>query len=58
MVKENSIVDKETNVLFPIFLKLETLRVLIVGGGPVGLETQGNSAKFAVDEYSYYFVDH
>jgi uncharacterized protein len=28
----------ETNNLFPVFLKLENLRLLIVGGGPVGLE--------------------
>jgi siroheme synthase-like protein len=27
-----------SNKLFPIFLKLEQLKVLIVGGGPVGLE--------------------
>ncbi len=31
-------VVKETNNLFPIFLKLEKLRILIVGGGNVGLE--------------------
>ena len=30
--------DKETNRLFPIFLKLENLSVLIVGGGKIGLE--------------------
>src|SRR5437868_2846767 len=29
---------KETNNLFPVFLKLENLRMLIVGGGEVGLE--------------------
>lgn len=29
---------KETNNLFPVFLKLEQLRLLIVGGGAVGLE--------------------
>ena len=28
----------ERNNLFPIFLKLEALETLIVGGGPVGLE--------------------
>jgi hypothetical protein len=28
----------ETNHLFPVFLKLENLRLLIVGGGTVGLE--------------------
>src|SRR5512138_3405107 len=30
--------DKETNRLFPVFLKLENLSVLIVGGGRIGLE--------------------
>ncbi len=29
---------KETNRLFPVFLKMEQLRLLIVGGGAVGLE--------------------
>jgi len=29
---------KETNKLFPIFLKLEELNILLVGGGKVGLE--------------------
>lgn len=29
---------KETNKLFPVFLKLESLSVLIVGGGKIGLE--------------------
>src|SRR5690242_14210753 len=29
---------KGTNLLFPVFLKLEELRVLLVGGGKVGLE--------------------
>jgi siroheme synthase-like protein len=29
---------KETNRLFPVFLKLEEMKVLIVGGGKVGLE--------------------
>src|SRR4051812_24982242 len=28
----------KNNPLFPIFLKLENLRVLVVGGGPVALE--------------------
>ncbi len=30
--------DKELNKLFPVFLKLESLSVLIVGGGNIGLE--------------------
>jgi hypothetical protein len=30
--------NKETNRLFPVFLKLEEMKVLIVGGGKVGLE--------------------
>src|SRR6478609_969063 len=29
---------KETNNLFPVFIKLENLHLLIVGGGDVGLE--------------------
>ena len=29
---------KETNRLFPVFLKLESLSVLIIGGGNIGLE--------------------
>jgi len=29
---------KETNRLFPVFLKLEALPVLIIGGGKIGLE--------------------
>jgi siroheme synthase-like protein len=29
---------KETNKLFPVFLKLENLSVLVVGGGKIGLE--------------------
>jgi len=29
---------KETNRLFPVFLKLESLSVLVVGGGKIGLE--------------------
>jgi siroheme synthase-like protein len=31
-------VDKEVNSLFPVFLRLEQLQVLLVGGGNVGLE--------------------
>jgi siroheme synthase-like protein len=30
--------NKETNTLFPVFLKMENLSVLIVGGGKIGLE--------------------
>ena len=33
--------DLNTNHLFPVFLKLENLRLLIVGGGNVGLEKLG-----------------
>jgi siroheme synthase-like protein len=33
-----SVPPKETNLLFPVFLKLENLRLLIVGGGYVGME--------------------
>src|SRR5882672_2759780 len=29
---------KDSNRLFPVFLKLEQLRLLIVGGGAVGME--------------------
>ncbi len=32
------ITQRETNQLFPVFLKLESLRILIVGGGEVGVE--------------------
>lgn len=32
------VTEPETNRLFPVFLKLETLRVLVVGAGKVGLE--------------------
>ncbi len=30
--------SSDANPLFPVFLKLEQLRVLLVGGGNVGLE--------------------
>src|SRR5258706_3363511 len=32
------VIAKETNRLFPVFLKLEQLRLLVVGGGAVSLE--------------------
>jgi len=38
LLKEEPIRSKEENNLFPIFLKLENLSILIVGGGYVGLE--------------------
>jgi siroheme synthase-like protein len=31
-------IEEHTNTLFPVFLKLEQLRVLIIGGGNIGLE--------------------
>jgi siroheme synthase (precorrin-2 oxidase/ferrochelatase) len=30
--------DQNSNLLFPVFLKLEELKVLLVGGGKVGAE--------------------
>lgn len=33
------------NHLFPIFLKLNTMRVLLVGGGTVGLEKLGHPTQ-------------
>ncbi|GAA3996807.1 hypothetical protein GCM10022408_04310 [Hymenobacter fastidiosus] len=48
-----------TNALFPIFLKLENLRVLLVGGGAAGLEKLtailGNSPATAVTVVSETF---
>ncbi len=39
MIKEKEdIIAEEGNKLFPVFLKLETLRLLIIGGGNVALE--------------------
>ena len=39
MVEEKqNIITEEGNKLFPVFLKLETLRLLIIGGGNVALE--------------------
>jgi precorrin-2 dehydrogenase / sirohydrochlorin ferrochelatase len=37
-IKEPPYVTLERNNLFPVFLKLEEIRTLIVGAGPVGLE--------------------
>jgi siroheme synthase-like protein len=36
--EQDVMTDSEVNNLFPVFLKLENLRLLIVGGGPVGVE--------------------
>ncbi len=38
MTENKHVITKDTNRLFPIFLKLEDLRVLVVGGGAVGFE--------------------
>jgi siroheme synthase-like protein len=38
MTESPALAAKETNNLFPVFLKLENLRLLIVGGGAIGLE--------------------
>lgn len=38
MTETAVVTAKETNNLFPVFLKLENLRLLIIGGGSVGLE--------------------
>jgi uncharacterized protein len=49
MITDNKTAVKGSNTLFPVFLKLEELRVLVVGGGSVGLEKinalLGNSPK-------------
>src|SRR5687768_6169623 len=37
-IPEEVVEKKDVNELFPVFLKLEHLKVLIVGGGKVGLE--------------------
>lgn len=37
-IERDITIEKETNKLFPVFLKLEEMRLLIVGGGNVGLE--------------------
>ena len=41
MIEDPKTVQKEQNTLFPVFLKLETLSVLLVGGGNIGLEKLG-----------------
>lgn len=38
IMSRQSTIKKETNNLFPVFLKLENLHLLIVGGGYVGTE--------------------
>ena len=38
MTPNKHVTAKESNKLFPVFLKLEQLRLLVIGGGPVGLE--------------------
>jgi len=38
MTPNKPVTAKESNKLFPVFLKLEHLRLLVVGGGAVGLE--------------------
>lgn len=44
---KNSVKMSEGNLLFPVFLKLDKLHVLIVGGGNVGLEKIGLMFKHA-----------
>ncbi len=36
--EQNVLIEKQTNHLFPVFLKLEEMRLLVVGGGAVALE--------------------
>lgn len=36
--RENELIDNASNLLFPVFLKLEQLKLLIIGGGPIALE--------------------
>jgi siroheme synthase-like protein len=38
VILQSASAQKETNKLFPVFLKLEQLKVLLVGAGNVGLE--------------------
>ena len=46
------VIENQTNTLFPVFLKLEQMQLLIVGGGSVGLEklraVLNNSPKTAI----------
>jgi len=53
MVKHNTITEKalsdKRNNLYPIFLKLDELNVLVVGGGNVGLE-KVNALLFSAPE--------
>ena len=37
-LQEGLSTDKDSNLLFPVFLKLEQLKLLIIGGGPIALE--------------------
>ena len=38
IINEAEVKPEGTNNLFPVFLKLENLKLLVVGGGNVGLE--------------------
>lgn len=40
-VPEAAVIGQDTNYLFPVFLRLEVLEVLLVGAGKVGLEKLG-----------------
>lgn len=37
-MQKNILLEKESNVLFPVFLKMEQLNLLIIGGGKIALE--------------------
>lgn len=57
-MREKVISEKESNLLFPIFLKTEQLKLLIIGGGKVALEklhavlssSPGTSVKLVATE--------
>jgi len=57
-LREKVISEKESNLLFPIFLKTEQLKLLIIGGGKVALEklhavlssSPGTSVKLVATE--------